>query len=353
MRRVARAILAVLPFGMTGGMVAAFLAYFPFAAPLVEQSAAQINAQITRAMAREVTLDWLLPRLENAKMEQDLIQMDVLLGLARDHGVDLPDTMQDEIAEMKEPASGLFARAMACGVCALDITQCTTLRQIGSCALPFEMTPAGDVNALRRAGLAYARGDTVDNWDAGLALVGLGATGTIMVTGGTSGPVKIGTTLLRSARRIGSLTPAFTRNLGDMLRIPVEWSRLHAFIAGRAPLEDVTDVARLAPLQAVAADLGRIRRNTSTAEALVLMRYVDSPAEAAGLARVSDALGPKTRSAFEVLGKSRVLRATVRLSDLAIAAALAIYAFVLHIVLAAAQFCGNLCLRAVRHGLMR
>lgn len=353
MTRVFRAVAAVLPFAATGGMVAAFLVWSPFAAPMVERSGAEIEAQITRAMARDVTLAWLLPRLQEAILEQDQIRLDLLTGLATDHGIDLPAQMRADIAALDTAASGWVARAGACGVCAVDITRCASLRQIGSCALPLEMTPAGDLNALRRAGLAYARGDGVDSWDVGLALVGLGATGAMVATGGASGTVKMGTAVLRSARRIGSLTPAFARTLGDMLRIPVRWGRLPAYLAGRAPLQEVTDVAKLARLQAVAADLGRVRRNTSTAEALVLLRYVDSPADAAMLARVSDAMGPKTRGAFEVLGKSRVFRATLRLGDLALAAALAIYAFALHIALAAAQLCGNLCLRRLRRSVLR
>ncbi|MBT8412189.1 MAG: hypothetical protein KJP02_10395 [Octadecabacter sp.] len=353
MKRALAAALRVLPFATTGGMVAAFLAYSPFAAPLVERSSAQIEAQITRAMASEVTLAWLLPRVQDAILAENLIQLELLQGLADDHGIVLPAPMLDDIAALEAAASGFLARASACGVCAVDITQCASLSQIGSCALPFEMTPAGDLNALRRAGVAYAAGNAVDSWDVGLALVGLGATGAMIASGGASGTVKVGTTLLRSARRIGSLTPAFTRTLGDMLRIPVEWGRLPAYIAGRAPLEEVTDVVKLAQLQAVAADLGRVRRNTSTAEALVLMRFVDSPTDAARLARVSDGLGPKTPGALEVLGKSRVFRATLRLGDLALGAALAIYAFGLHIALAGAQLFGNLCLRGLRRSVLR
>lgn len=353
MRRFLRAFLAILPFAFTGGMVVAFLTYSPFAMPLIDRSAAQIEAQITRAMAREVTLEWVLPRVQEALLARDLIRLELLQGLANEHGVDLPADVAAEVTAQIEAASGAVAQALACGACAADITQCATLRQIGVCALPFEMTPAGDLNALRRAGLAYARGNTVDQWDVGLALVGLGATGAILATGGSSGTVKVGATLLRSARKIGSLTPAFARTLGDMLRIPVNWGRLPAYAAGRAALGDVMDVAKVARVQAVAADLGRVRRNTSTAEALVLMRFVDSPADAARLARASDAMGPRTRGALEVMGKSRVFRATLRLSNLALAAMMAIYVLILQIALFLAQQCGNFCLRRLRHTLQR
>ncbi len=56
-----------------------------------------------------------------------------------------------------------------------------------------------------------------------------------------------------------------------------------------------------------------MRAATSTAEALRLTRLVDGPQDAARLARVAEAAGPRTTRTVAVLGKGRALRATVRL----------------------------------------
>jgi len=63
-------------------------------------------------------------------------------------------------------------------------------------------------------------------------------------------------------------------------------------------------------------------------------------------------LGPKTRGAFEVLGKSRVLRAAQILTKLALWTAWALYALALQVALALAQLCGNMIVRGLRRMLL-
>jgi len=137
-------------------------------------------------MARNVSMEWLMPRVRQAIDAEDLMQLDLLLGIANDHGLLVPRPVLDEIIALDEAASGLFARTSACGACAIDVTACETFSQIGVCAVPFELTPAGDVNALRRAGVAYVSGEDVDRLDVGLAILGLGATGAVLASGGSS-----------------------------------------------------------------------------------------------------------------------------------------------------------------------
>ena len=113
----------------------------------------------------------------------------------------------------------------------------------------------------------------------------------------------------------------------------------------------MVNAANLSELGELGGSLRRVAQNTSVAEAVSLVRHVDSAQDAARLARVTDAMGPKARAAFEVLGKTRVFRATVRISDLAIAAGAAIYLLVIQAGLFCAQQCGNVCLRALRRKL--
>ncbi len=339
--------LAVFPFALTVVCAGWFMVQSPFTSPVVERSAEQIDAALTRAMARQVTLAWLLPRLQDALIVEDLMQLDLLLGLANDHNVVLPRAMIEDIAQLDRAQSGALARTAACGACAIDITACDTLAQIGACALPFELTPAGDVNALRRAGRSYISGETVDRLDLGLAIVGLGATGVVLATGGTSYSVKAGASVMRSAGRLGTLTPALVARLNDLVGSAVHWDRIGDLARGRVAPSAVVDSAKLSELGELGRDLQRVATQTSVAETISLLRYVDSAEDAARLARVTDAVGPRARGAFEVLGKSRVFRATIRGSHLAIGAAAALYLLALQILVFATQRGGILCLRFV------
>jgi len=341
-------VLGVIPFALTLACAFWVMNQSPFAAPLVARNAAQIEATVTRALTREVTLAWLLPRVQDAILTQDLAQLDLLLGLANDQSVVLPLQMVEDISAINAAASGVIARSSACGACAIDINACATLAQIGACALPFELTPAGDINALRRAGAAYVAGEDIDDLDLGLAVVGLGATGAVLATGGSSYSIKAGTTVLRMAARLGTVTAPFAARLGSLVGDAVRWDRMEDLAALRIGPSQVVDATKLAELADIGGSLKRVADNTSVAEAVVLLRHVDDAQDAARLAQVTDALGPTTRGAFEVLGKSRVFRAAVRLSDLAIGAGVAIFALLIQLAAFTGQLCGNICLRGLQ-----
>lgn len=342
-----RMALALLPFALTLICAGWLMMQSPFSAPLITRSTDQIDAALTRALARNVTLPWLLPRVQEALLLQDLDQLDLLLGLANDHDVLLPRPMIIDIARLDDAQSGLLARTTACGACAVDITACATLAQIGACALPFELTPAGDVNALRRASQNYLSGTDVDQLDLGLALVGLGATGAVLATGGTSYSVKAGASVLRISARLGTLTPVFTAHLSTLIKDAVRWDLLGDLARGRIAPAGVVDSAKLAELTTIGGNLRQIATTTSVAETITLLRHVDTAQDAARLAKVTDAIGSRTRGAFVVLGKSRVYRATVRVSNMAIGAAAALYLLGLQVLVFLTQRAGIACIGAL------
>ena len=348
MRRPSYIALHLLPFSLTVICVAWVAMQSPFATPLAQKTTAQIEASLVKAMARVVDEAWLVPRLQDAVAQDDLVHIELYVDLAIEHGVSVPEALKTDAIAVVDAQSGLFATAVSCGACATDVTRCETLAQIGACAVPFELTPAGDVNALRRAGVAYVGGDEIDRLDVGLAVVGLGATGAVIATGGTSYTLKAGTSLLRLARKLGTISGPFAARLTGLVGDAVRWDRMGDLAALRIGPAEMVDAAKLSELTDIGTSLNRIAGNTSVAETVTLLRHVDSAEDAARLARVTDALGPKTRSAFEVLGKTRVFRATMRLTDLAVTAVVAIYVLAMQVLVFGAQQCGNACLRGAR-----
>ena len=333
-------LIRALPLAATLAATGWALSSNPLAAPLVERSAADLSLTLERMVRRTATEEWLSAAMAEAVAAEDAERAEMLVGLAEDLGRDV-DTVAARA--LIEEAEGWTATVAGCGTCMLDIATCPSLSQLTFCAVPFELSPAGDLNALRRAAFAWTSGGEVDALDAGLALVGLGATAAILVTGGSSATVKAGTGLLRLARRMGSLTPGLAR----VLRVPVKWDAVPGYLLGRVPLDRVTDVARLNRVGAVAADLGRVREATSTAETLRLVRLVDTPEDATRLARVAEAAGPRTTRTFATLGKTRAFRATLRLSRTAIGALVLLWLTALQIALILATRAGALTLRVL------
>lgn len=307
------------------------LATNPLFLPFAQLGLEEARNRLDLAVAKAVDEDWLLPGLENAVARQDPDMSEFYLMLAQVHEVPVPDELVRRAQHVVAPSSG--ARAARCGSCALDVANCRSVSAIVACALPIELTPVGDLNALRRQAMNWVEDREVDRIETGLALVGLAATGGIVVTVGASATAKVGATLARVSWRSNRLTPRFSAALTEAAAIPVAWDRVADFVRGRASLEEVTDVARLARLDRLARDAGRLFSNTSSGDVMALMRHVEHPVDLARIARLSDVAGSNTRQAVEVLGVSRALRATTRITN-------GILAFVGLFVALAVQFLG-------------
>ena len=348
MRRTIRAILFLAPFALTFCTLGFLVTRTPWVQPMVEKSVEAVQRDLSAALARAVTPEWLAQELDVALASDDLDRALFLRELAERQEVAMPEDLAVRVDALEAAETGVLRTAGECGRCMMDIGQCPRLGLIAACGVPFELSPAGDVNALRRAGVAWWNEDEIDRLDAGLAVVGLAATGAILVSGGSSATVKAGAGLLRSARRLGTLTPDFARVMGDMGRVDLRPGRIGPYLLGRAPLDEVADMGKVAALGAVASDLGRVAARTSLTDAVVLMRHVDSAEDAARLARAADAMGPATRASFDVLGKGRVFRGLVRLSDLAIVALVVAYAALIQVLVLVADMLGRGLFRMAR-----
>ena len=342
-----RAALRLVPGLLSLGILAWAVATNPFTRPVVAASTAEVKASLDRALARRVTEGWLDEQIDAALAATDTRRLETLMAVASERGLALDPDRQERIEALLEETSGVWGAAAACGTCIADAAACPTLALLASCTLPFELSPAGDARALGRAGLAYWHGDDIDWLDTTLALTGLGATALILTSGGTSLTVKAGAGVLRTARRLGTLTPAFTRVLVQAADVGLRPARLPAYAVGRLPLDEVVDTARLARLAELSADLGRVATNTSLTDAALLLRHVDTAGDAARLARVSDAAGPATRPVMEILGKRRAFRALTRLSRASVSAAAFVYAALLHLLTSFAAWTGTRVLRAI------
>jgi hypothetical protein len=311
----------LVPLLATGGALFWALQGNPLAAPFLERTGRDLALSLDRAVMRRATAEWVEAELAAAVAAEDAERAAMLLSLAEEHGHAVDRAAAERLLASGE---GWLEGAASCAACMSDPARCPSAAMLGACAVPFELSPLGDVNALRRAGVAWWGGEVVDELEAGLALLGIGATGAALVTGGSSLGVKAGASLLRTARRMGTLTPG----LAATLRVPVAWDRVPGLLVGTERLDDVADLTRLRALAGIAADLERVRAATSTGEALRLLRHVEGPADARLLARTAEAVGPRTSRTLEVLGRGRTLRASLRLTRAA-AGAMALLALTL------------------------
>ena len=314
---------------LTTGLGALGLSQQTLVRPYVDRGTESAARAVESAFRATFTPGWVAQALNDALTAEDADRVLWLADLADAEGVALDPAQAAIVARIRAEESGWMKAAGDCAACAIDIRSCGSLAEISACAIPVELSPLGDVNALRRQGLAALAGQEVDRLETGLALVGLAATAAVVASGGSSVMIKAGASTVRMTRRLGNLTPGMVRALDDVADLPVNWG---AAIRG-APVDEITDTARLARASGLARDVGQIAKNTSVADTLVLLRHVDGAEDAARMARLSGVAGTRTLSRVEVLGKARAFRAMVGLSDLALGTLAALYAAALQVVL--------------------
>lgn len=290
----------------------------PTLRPFIDRGADELRAVTDRAMAAEATPDRLAALIETRLAEdpRNWLVLDALMAVVAERALPLPGDLAARVAAAREADTGFLATAASCLACTISLEDCP-LTQLLLCNAPVTLSPAGDVIGLGRQGWNYATGAEVDDLDLALSALGLGATSVALLTGGSSVTVKLGASTLRLARKAGVMTTGLTRILTRSASEAVDLAALRR--AGS--LDDLGAAFRpaaLAPVTDLFASLSRLNRSLGPTETLHLLRHVDDPAEAARLARTAEALGPQTLGRIEVLGKTRLLRLGLRLSDLAL-----------------------------------
>lgn len=289
----------------------------PTLAPMRAAAADEVRAATDRSMARIATPDHVAAlirgRLDHAP--RNWVALDALQDVAAGRDLALPPDLAADLARARSEDASWGARAADCAACTWDIAQCS-LSNVLICKAPILLTPVEDVRGLVRAGADWAMGADVDEVDLALSVAGLGATLLVVATGGSSVTVKAGSALARAARGMRLLSPGLERFAVDTLRAGIDMPTLaRARNADDAALALRADA--LASLTRLVEDTGRLRRAVGDAGALHLIRLADNGTEARAIADAAGALGPRVVGQAEVLGKARLLRATLRVSDLA------------------------------------
>jgi hypothetical protein len=286
----------------------------PALTPLVTRGADELAAVADRLMADGATPERLAALMSRRLSEspRNWIALEALAEVHAEKGLPLPAGYQAAWDE----DSGIFANTGACLSCAWDIGNCSLSTAL-ICKAPILLTPVEDLRGISKAGVDYASGVDVDRLDLGLSVAGLSATALIVASGGTSASIKGGTALVRLARGMRLLSPKLTARMTSAFTDGIRW----ADIPAARSIDDLPGLLRadvLADVGAILADLGRTRDALGTTQTLHLLPLIDDAADARSLARLSEALGSRTVSRLEVVGKPRLFRLTTRLSSTAL-----------------------------------
>ncbi len=326
-------LLAILSVSIL--MLILSLARKPFSVPWVEREPERITLRLDQMIAAEVDQAWTDARLEAALAEdpRDWFKIDLILEVAAAEQVSPDPALKAQMESARKSDEAMLRRVDRCAQCASDTAKCLDLHTLAICNTLSEMGRIGDVKTLVRNAKAQMAGEQVDYHEVGIAFLGLGY-GVLRIAGPMVGipppavkMVKRGVKLLRRRvkvarsvqRRAVFLTESFEKEIYRYVRaLDLQWSKIPAWVArGGGDVAQVLNPVTLSRLRGTVADLGRIYHAAPSLDGTWrLLRHVDNSADATRLARLAETVGAsRTHQAFHVLGKPRVFRAMVRLSD--------------------------------------
>lgn len=191
-------------------------------------------------------------------------------------------------------------------------------------AISSDLTVIGDVRDIGLEGSKLIQGEDYSSFILGLSVVGLAATTATVATGGGALPVRIGVSLMKVAKKAGTLTKKFTKTMGRLVKEAVNFPALRRTLtkidlgdlsATRRAVDDYAKSISTAKLDPIFKNITHLEKTTNPSEVVRLMKYVDTPQDLARLGKMSGKLGTKTRGIIELTGKTS-LRAFKTLKNL-------------------------------------
>jgi len=183
----------------------------------------------------------------------------------------------------------------------------------------------GDIRDAVREGTRLATGQQADELILGLACVGIAVTAGTYASMGLGTPARVGLSLVKAARKTGSIGGRLAATVVRMLRGIVDWSALRRAFADASVTEPAVAVRaareaikteKVGGLTRLMTDVGTVQAKAGTRATLEGLKLAESPAEVGRLAKLAEKEGGKTRAILKLAGRAAFAFAFV-LFDLA------------------------------------
>lgn len=180
-------------------------------------------------------------------------------------------------------------------------------------AVTSDLTVIGDLRDIGGEGSKMVAGEEYSEVILGLSVVGLAVTAGTVASAGGGLPARVGVSLLKVAKKAGTMTKSFTQELGQLVSRAVDFPALRRTLsdvslanpnATRRAIGNYADNVKSAELFPVLARMDGMRTAVGPAESVRLMKYVKNTRDLDNVADMSKTLGVKTRGIIELTGKT-------------------------------------------------
>lgn len=189
-------------------------------------------------------------------------------------------------------------------------------------ALVSDFTVVGDARDLYEQYQIQANGGQPNKLIVTLAGIGIGLTAITYGSAGSTSVAKAGTSLFKLAARTGRLSRKFSKELLKRSSAVFDWRSFRKSIGKNKNLTEVKQAAKVAfhpaalkPLKQMAHNLQGIRKNTSLADTLHMLKYVENSNDLRRLEKFTAKHGRLSKGLLELVGRAalrsvRVIRKT-------------------------------------------
>ena len=192
-------------------------------------------------------------------------------------------------------------------------------------AVTADFTVVGDVRDLRKEYFKYQAKQPINELIVVLSGTGIGLTAMTVASLGAAFPVKTGVSTFKLAVKSQRLTVRFQKQLLKLGRKVFNWRKFTRAIKHNKSISNMHRAVKTAyrpkalkPLEIIAGQVNTIRKSSSTADTLYMLKYVENTNDLRHLEKVTLKHGAKTKGIFKLLGKgtirtTRVLKRTTEL----------------------------------------
>ncbi|PHR72289.1 MAG: hypothetical protein COA66_06120 [Arcobacter sp.] len=169
----------------------------------------------------------------------------------------------------------------------------------------------GDIRDLYIEGKAYKKDEEYDEFILSISALGLFFSFTDIFSAGASIPLKISTSVLKVAKKTGSLTKPFTKEISKILKKSMNIKLLKkadfsSLTAMKTSYKSFSKSINLKSSKALLNQLTTLKQNTSYADSIFLLKYVDKTKDLNSVIKVSNKYKNNTKAVFKVLGKGAI-----------------------------------------------
>ena len=189
-------------------------------------------------------------------------------------------------------------------------------------AVSADFTVVGDVRDLRKEYVKQQQGEEINKLIVILSGTGIGLTALTVGSLGTAAPAKTGASLMKIAVKSQRLTRGFQKQLLRLGQNVFDWSTFTRLAKQDKGLNNIRRAAQRAyhpeaitPLKTMAIQVNNIRKSSSAADTLHLLKYVEKSDDLRQLEKITLKYGSQTKGLLKLVGKGalrtvRVLRKT-------------------------------------------